>query len=99
MNIGYWLIMAGSLLEYSEKATYNGCVVGFAIVLFSVIGIGRTTRRIQRLNYSLAIWLFMSPWILNYNDTFAVVNSIVCASLIIFLCSLSWQRLVLAKKG
>lgn len=85
--LGLWLMVAPGILQYSPAATDNGHIIGPIIVTFSVIAYWEATRVLRKWNYPFAIWLLLAPWILGYDNTFAIINDMAVGMLVLIFAS------------
>lgn len=86
---GLWLVIAPWVVGFSHltSATWNSVIVGAMIAIFALI---RTTSPLRAaglswFNFVLAIWLVMSPFMLNFGGEDAAMWNTV----IVGLCVLS----------
>lgn len=91
---GIWLFISPWLVGFSEikSATWNCLIVGALVAIFALI---RTTSPIRAaglswLNFLLAIWLVMSPFMLNFGaDDAAMWNTVIVGLCV--LCLAAWS--------
>lgn len=83
---GIWLIIAPFILGYGVMtAIRNDILIGAIVLIFGLVGISSEEVRWTRIiNLLAGIWLFFSPFILNYSYlTSALWNDLVLGILVI----------------
>lgn len=74
--LGLWLMAAPAVLEYGGVAQTNDRILGPVIATFAVIAWWEATRAVRLWNLPLGVWLLLSPWILGYETSVAMLNSV-----------------------
>ena len=92
MLLGIWLMVAPGVLDFSKKIADNAHVVGPLIAAFSMVAIWECTRNARLFNLPLALWLFATPVVLQYDNDTALMNDYGVAVLIILLCLVRPKR-------
>ena len=90
--LGVWLMAAPGVWDFGKKISDNNHIVGPLIAAFSIISIFECTRNVRLANIPLGIWLLIAPWLLQYNNTTAVLNDYGVAVLIILLSLVKLKR-------
>jgi hypothetical protein len=83
--LGIWLMVAPGVFDFSKKISDNAHIVGPLIATFSIIAIFECTRNVRYASVPLALWLLVSPWVIQYNNNMALWNDYSVAVLIIVL--------------
>lgn len=78
-----------AVIGYGTPAATSDRIVGPLIATFAVIAIWQTTRELRWVNSVLGAWLLISPWILGYGDSNAIVNSMATGTVVL---AMSLQR-------
>ena len=70
MTIGMWVLLSPWLLGFTESggATWNAVLTGLAITMVAAVAVARSSRSASWGNLLLAIWLFVSPWVVGYTE-------------------------------
>ena len=70
MAIGMWVLVSPWLLGFTESggATANAVVTGLAITMVATLAVVRSSPSASWGNLLLAIWLFVSPWVVGYTE-------------------------------
>ncbi|PSR02376.1 MAG: hypothetical protein BRD47_03325 [Bacteroidetes bacterium QS_8_68_28] len=81
--LGIWLMAAPGVFGYAQStpATVDR-FAGPVIATFAIVAWWEATRATGRWNVALGAWLVVSPWILGYEPTAAIVNSMACGAVI-----------------
>lgn len=90
--LGVWLMAAPDIWNFEKRISDNGHIVGPLIATFSIIAIFECTRNVRLMNIPLGLWLLIAPWILQYNNTTAVLNDYGVAVAIILLSLVKPKR-------
>lgn len=84
---GVWLIMAPFLIWFSERevAKWNSIGVGLAMIIVAVYGAARPLHKpgVIWINFVLAIWLLLSPFLLGFSSLLAPTLSHVAIGLLV----------------
>jgi len=92
MLLGLWLMFAPDLLDFSKKISNNAHIVGPLIATFAIIAIWECTRNVRLFNLPLAAWLFIAPWILQYDNNVALLSDYAVAILVVLLLFVKPKR-------
>jgi SPW repeat len=70
MAIGIWVLLSPWLLGFTESggATWTAAVTGLAITMVAAVAVARPAPTASWGNLLLAIWLFVSPWVVGYTE-------------------------------
>ena len=82
---GLWLFFSPWIYGvYGDLSAWNCWIVGFLIVAFGVMRMGRPAdTRLSWLNCVLGLWVFFSPWIYGYaGDNGRFINSLFVAAVV-----------------
>lgn len=90
--LGVWFMAAPGIWGFRKAISDNHHIVGPLIVSFSIVSIWECTRNVRWLNVPLCLWLFVAPWILQYNNTVAIANNYTVAVLVLVLCFVKPKR-------
>ena len=85
--LGLWLMIAPSVLTYGQTAADNGHITGPVLIMLSVVSYWEATRNLRKVNYPVACWLLLAPWILNYESTYALLSDSATAVLVFIFSS------------
>jgi hypothetical protein len=82
--LGIWLCVSPFVLGFGRNPTemWNNVCVGIAAVLLALIS-ERGDGAIGGLNVPLAIWVFLSPFLLGYSSRAFLINNIQTAFFLI----------------
>ncbi|MDT7827605.1 SPW repeat protein [Pricia sp. S334] len=83
--LGLWLMTAPAVFSYGKAASDNGHIIGPIIITFSVVSLWEATHVVRKWNYPFALWLLLSPWLLDYQATTAISSDIITGVLIMIL--------------
>lgn len=82
--IGLWIMASPAILAFSDPAaTDNNHIIGPVVVTFAIIAYWEATRKVGLWNLPFGVWLILSPWVLSFNDTTAIVNNMIAGLLVI----------------
>jgi hypothetical protein len=90
--LGIWLMIAPGLLDFKKEISDNAHIVGPLIATFSMIAIWECTRNVRMFNLPLAIWLLAAPWIIQYENSTALINDYAVGISLIFLSLVRRKR-------
>jgi hypothetical protein len=90
--LGVWLMIAPALLGFGKKISDNDHIVGPLIATFSIIAIFECTRNVKMLNLPLVLWLFLAPWILDYDNDTALFDDYAVALAVLLLSFVKQKR-------
>lgn len=87
---GIWLFISGWVLGFTgtSNAFWNNIILGIVVAVIALIrmGGGRATRGLGWLNALAGIWLFISPWVLNFSsNTTALWNNLILGVIVFVL--------------
>jgi hypothetical protein len=85
--LGIWLMSAPAVLGYAGRAADNDHISGPLAAAAAVIALWEVTRSLRWMNGLVAAWLILAPWVLQYDSTKAVVNS-VAVGVLMFCCAM-----------
>ena len=74
---GIWLTAAPDLLDYSGRAAIHDHIFGPIMASCAFVAIWAVMRAIRWVNVVLGGWLLFAPWLLEYQQTLAVFNSLI----------------------
>ncbi|AEB12136.1 SPW repeat protein [Marinithermus hydrothermalis] len=83
--LGIWLVLSPWLLGYSTtpSAFWNALIVGAAVTILSILALSGGQLWEEWTDLVLAVWLILSPWILNFTaNTAAFWNAVIVGVLI-----------------
>lgn len=82
--LGIWLCLSPFVLGFSQNTVelWNNLGIGIAAVLIALLA-SRAHGAIGALSVPLAIWLFVSPFILGYSRRDFLVNNVMLAFFLI----------------
>lgn len=83
MIIGFWLMVAPAIFVFEKQISDNERIIGPLVFSISCIAISESVRNFRYANSLCGLWLMAAPWILNYSDTTAILNDMICGLLII----------------
>lgn len=83
--LGIWLFISAFLWPHSDAQLTNTWIVGLAIIAIALIALAAPP--VKYLNTALAIWLFISVWVLRGGVPGTQWNNAVVA-ILVFLFSL-----------
>ena len=83
--LGIWLMIAPAILTYGDPAQNNDRIFGPVIATFAIISWWEATRNVRWANFLPGAWLLLAPWVLGYDATAPVVNSMIVGVLVIGL--------------
>lgn len=84
--IGVWLMFTRLLFGSSGAMANSDHLVGALIVTVAVIALAEVARAFRFINFLFGAWLIAAPWLLEgEGGTWAVINSVVCGTLVILL--------------
>lgn len=77
--LGAWLTVAPFILPYvSGAAAWNSYLTGSAVIILAATAIVRPAQWEEWVNFTFAVWLLLSPWVLLFHqDQTATWNHIV----------------------
>ncbi|HKW80236.1 MAG TPA: SPW repeat protein [Casimicrobiaceae bacterium] len=86
--LGIWLFLSPWIVRYvdtSMTASWNGWILGIAVVVFSAIALSIVKSWADIVNVVLGIWLIISPWALAFSGTSrgAETNDVIVGILVI----------------
>lgn len=90
--LGIWLMCSPSLLGYTGLARPHDWIAGPIIASNSLIACWEITRSLRWVNTCAGLWLCLAPWILRYEDSTAMVNSLLVGLAIIALSLVRGRR-------
>ncbi len=69
LAMGVWVLVSPWLLGFDEfgRATWKAVLTGVAIILVAAVAAARSSTAAWG-NLLLAVWLFVSPWVVGYTD-------------------------------
>jgi hypothetical protein len=83
--IGAWLMCSPAILQISGIVSYSVYTAGPILIAISTISFAEVVRSFRYLNIILAIWLLISPWILEGATLSFILSNSACAILVIVL--------------
>ena len=87
--LGSWLLASSTMLGVSGAEAANCAVSGCLVMIAAVWSLlaSRTSYTPARINFSIGLWSFISPWFLaGYTgDGFALLNSMFVGAFVIVL--------------
>jgi hypothetical protein len=83
--LGFWMMAAPDVLQFSKDVADNSHVTGPLIVSFSIISMWECTRNVRLLNIMPALWLMVAPIIFQYDNDTAFMNNYLIAIVIVLL--------------
>lgn len=83
--LGVWTMVTPSLLPAGQAASDNNHIVGPVIATFAIVAWWEATRVVRLYNVPLGAWLIAAPWVLGYEATGAIANSMVTGLLVVLL--------------
>jgi hypothetical protein len=86
--IGVWLMAAPDALSYAGLADDHDRVVGPVIATFACVAIWDATRPLRWVNFVIALWMLLAPWLLGFPQA-ATINTMLCGAAV---AALSWVR-------
>ena len=85
---GIWLMAAPYVLGVDKIAANNDHIIGPVIASFAIISFSPCTSAVLKFNLPLSVWLLLAPWVLAYENYFAVVNDMTTGVVVIILSSI-----------
>jgi hypothetical protein len=82
---GIWLMVAPSVLGFDKTIANNDHIIGPVIASFAIISFSPCTSVARKFNLPLGVWLLLAPWILSYENNYAIVNDTSIGILVILL--------------
>lgn len=79
---GVWLMVAPEVFGFDKSISDNAHIVGPLIATFAIVALSECTRNVRFFNLPLTAWLILAPWILQYNNSTAVINDYAVALLV-----------------
>lgn len=79
---GVWLMAAPAFFDFDKSISDNAHIVGPLIATFAIVALSECTRNVRFFNLPLAAWLILAPWILQYNNSTALINDYAVAILV-----------------
>ena len=79
---GVWLMVAPAVFDFDKSIADNAHIVGPLIATFAIVALSECTRNVRFFNLPLAAWLLLAPWILQYNNSTALINDYAVALLV-----------------
>ena len=83
--LGVWLAVSAFLWAHSSAQESNACMVG--IVAAATAALGLKIARLRWINGVLALWLFVSAWMLPHVSSATIWNSVI-VSMVMFSVSI-----------
>ena len=86
--LGLWCLVSPWVYgSYLLPDAWNSRIIGFVITVFALIRLGtadlKRTQWVSVINCMLAIWIIVSPWVLQYeNNTDRLINSLCVGALL-----------------
>jgi hypothetical protein len=91
LAVGLWLMAAPVILDYHGPGQINDRICGPLIASLAIIAVWEVTREVRWVNTVFAFWLIFAPLFLHYITWRSVINSLICA-FILLLSSLAPGR-------
>lgn len=86
--LGLWMIISPFAIGYavSSVALWNGVVLGALIAIAGVVAAQSMNSWASWWNVAFGVWLFLSPWILQFSAVhMAVTNDLICGAIVVVL--------------
>ena len=83
---------APAVLGYGNPAETNDRILGPVAATFAIVAWWEATRSSRWANLPIGIWLVAAPWILGYEGSAAILNSVL-VGLVMAACSLVRGRI------
>ncbi|MBJ6116785.1 SPW repeat protein [Pontibacter sp. BT310] len=85
--LGIWLMASPAVFGFADDRTIsnNAHIVGPVIASFGIIACWEATRVVRYYNLLPGAWLLLTPWVLGYDTTTAIVNDLVIGAAVIGL--------------
>src|SRR5690606_27281360 len=83
--LGIWLMSAPGIFGFEKHISNSAHIVGPLIATFAIISLSEATRNVRLLCIPLALWLLAAPWVLQYDNTTALINDYAVAILLFLL--------------
>jgi hypothetical protein len=80
---GLWLMAAPYALDVDKIATDNDHIIGPVIASFAIISFSQCTTAALKFNLLPGIWLLLSPWVLGYENNYAIMNDMATGVFVI----------------
>ena len=80
---GLWLMAAPQILGYSGSLSHSHIITGALVSTFSVISMSEVARPLRFINILFAIWIIVSYWLFNNENTSVLIHSIVSGLILI----------------
>lgn len=84
--LGVWLFFSPFILQYSSfigLAAWNSYILGVAVTAVAIIALATPHLWEEWVNFILAIWIVVSPWVLAFStNNIATVNHVILGILI-----------------
>lgn len=90
--LGVWLMVAPAVFGFGKNISDNDHIIGPLIATFSIIAIWECTRNVRMFNLPLVLWLFLAPWILDYDNNTALFNDYAVALAVLLLSFVPQKR-------
>ena len=91
MVVGLWLFFSPWTLAYTDmtSAAWNAYLLGAGIVVFSIWALFNPQIWEERINFILGLWLFVSPWILQYTREMTPTLNMIIVGIIVAVLSVT----------
>lgn len=81
--IAIWIMISPSVLQFSGSLADSNHLVGALIITFTVISMSEVARTLRFINILFGLWLAISPFIYNVDQSGALWNGIISGLVII----------------
>lgn len=83
LTLGAWLVVSAFLWPHSQQQFTNAWLVGLLVAAVALLGVWVPS--VRYVNTVLAVWLFVSSWILPRASTGTIWNHVLVAGAIFLL--------------
>ena len=83
---------APAVFDFDKSISDNAHIVGPLIATFGIIALSECTRNAKFFNLPLSAWLLLAPWVLQYDNSIALINDYAVALLVAALSFVKYKR-------